>query len=421
MFLKRIALQDVRGIDQLTLLFTQEDSSSLRQRTLILGENGMGKSTLLRAIALVTAGSDALSTLLADPDEWISHSRSECSIQATLVTQKQQERSISLRIKRHDTLKDIIINNQAALNEIDAALNHANRNYFVVGYGASRRLNQRTDFSSIERNYRNDRAQNVASLFEADTSLYPITAWAMELDYQQPDRLALLKDTLNDLLPSIRFDSIDKKNKQLLFKVGRQKIPLHQLSDGYQNVVAWVGDMLYRMMNTFTDFSSPLETRGVLLIDEIDLHLHPKWQRLIVDYLSVKFPRLQLIATTHSPLTVQQANAGELFFLHRSENGRIALDAFQGSPKQMLIHQLLLSPLFGLATDESVATQQAKDEYRSLKHRKSRSVSEQQRFEELSDQLAQLPLVQRSNFAMDNQQVALLNEVRRELLKRDPQ
>lgn len=417
MFLKEIHLENFRGFNSLSLSFNE--TGKTRGRTIIIGENGIGKSNLLKAISLVTTGSDALGDLLNSSDNWISIGADSCTIKATIETKDFKERHISLEFKRGDSLKNILFNN-SSLNEIDEALNYTKRNYFVVGYGASRRLSQTVDLASYkEKAFRNERSQNVATLFYNDSNLHPLTSWAMEIDYQSDGKnLPIIADALNDLLPNVRFDSIDKINKQLLFKVGKDIIPLNLLSDGYQNVAAWIGDLLYRITETFKDYKNPLNTRGLLLIDEVDLHLHPKWQRLLLNYIHAKLPNMQLIATTHSALTAQQTNQGELFYLQRDDTGTPQIEDFKGIPKQMLIHQLLLSPLFGLTTDESTEVEQLKEEYLHLKNRKTTNTKGKKRFSEISKTLAALPQAQRGNGIVEEEQVKLINDVRKELLSR---
>ena len=75
---------------------------------------------------------------------------------------------------------------------------------------------------------------------------------------------------MKDFLPGISFHSIVRDKKQVLFETVDGIISLDQLSDGYQNMAAWIGDLLYRITETFRDYNNPLSARGVLLIDEID-------------------------------------------------------------------------------------------------------------------------------------------------------
>ena len=85
---------------------------------------------------------------------------------------------------------------------------------------------------------------------------------------------------LKDLLPGSRLTRIDRDQRELIFATRDGELPLDQLSEGYQNMAAWCGDLLYRITEVYKDYKSPLSARGLLLIDEIDLHLHPVWQRV---------------------------------------------------------------------------------------------------------------------------------------------
>lgn len=94
-------------------------------------------------------------------------------------------------------------------------------------------------------------------------------------------------------------------------------LPLSHLSDGYRSIIRLTADLAYRCikLNPHLGTRSIQETSGIVLIDEIDMHLHPKWQRHIVSDLKKTFPGLQFIATTHSPFIVQSLQADEVFNL----------------------------------------------------------------------------------------------------------
>lgn len=105
----------------------------------------------------------------------------------------------------------------------------------------------------------------------------------------------------------------------------------------------------------------------MLLIDEIDLHLHPVWRRHLVDFLSSTLPNFQFIATTHSALTAQQSGEGELYVIRREgAEATPTLVPFIGEPRKMMLHQLLMSPMFGLDSLESVEIEKARNAVREL-------------------------------------------------------
>ena len=414
MFLKRITLTNIRSIEKLELSFETAGRGN-RKWTLVLGENGSGKSAILRAIALVVAGSEALPELLVQPDAWIRLGQSGCAIEADLVTAEGEERHIGLRWTRGQHIRDIFEHNKEAMDQLDNALHRysGNRNYFLIGYGASRRFAGNRSVTSSPEVFSQRRAQCVATLFSNDAVLNPLDTWAMDLEYRHSKAgLEIVRTALADLLPGVKLSRIDRDKRELLFFTQDGELPLDQLSDGYQNMAAWCGDLLYRITTIFGDYKRPLSARGVLLIDEIDLHLHPVWQRVLKQFLDSKLPHFQVLATTHSPLTAQQAGEGELYFLHRpGETGAAHLEAYQGAPNKLLTHQVLLSPAFGLPSMNSKVVEDLKDEYRSLKAaEEGLSRAQKTRLNRLRDELSDIPDWTRET-DQDRRQTELLGKI----------
>ena len=112
---------------------------------------------------------------------------------------------------------------------------------------------------------------------------------------------------------------------QLWIDRGATTIPVRQLSDGERGILAIILDLTRRLAQANPNFTDPAsEAEAVVLIDEIDLHLHPKWQRQIIPNLTEAFPRCQFIATTHSPFVIQALQHGELINLDLEEFGEYA-------------------------------------------------------------------------------------------------
>jgi len=98
------------------------------------------------------------------------------------------------------------------------------------------------------------------------------------------------------------------------------------LSDGQRIILAMVADIAYKAasLNSQLEEKAALETPGIVLIDEIDWNDHPNWQRKIVDSLKTTFPKIQFIATTHSPFIIQSCRVGELIEMNESEPAEYA-------------------------------------------------------------------------------------------------
>lgn len=415
MFLREIELTNFKCHESLFLSFeTNSKGKTNRKTTFILGENGTGKSALLKAIALITAGSNALGDILGLSDEWIRNGTDFCEIRAVIQPLRGEEHELKLRIERNATLSSIISQNLESLEWIDRAIAHTDRNYFVAGYGASRRLNKDSQIL-VSNNKSSIRSQNIQSLFNSDASLISLSSWAIDLDYTSKGAgLKTVKKALDAfLVDNVKFKSIDKERKQLIFSTPDGDVPLNQLSDGFQNVAAWVGDLMYRINENFSNFKDPLTARGLLLIDEIDLHLHPTWQRRLYTFLKTKLPNFQIIATTHSPLTVQQAEENELYALRRTEKA-VEIIPFVGKPNEMLLHQILMSPVFGLATDESVEVEVRKAAIRekSIKEATGTSAKKNGRNGKSS---VNTPINIRSNSLLSSEDLKLLKKINREL------
>jgi predicted ATP-binding protein involved in virulence len=111
----------------------------------------------------------------------------------------------------------------------------------------------------------------------------------------------------------------DIKRGEPVARIQGNLLPFSLLSDGQRSMLAMVADIAYRMaqLNPHLVENVALETPGVVLIDELDLHLHPKWQRKVVDNLRRAFPKVQFFATSHSPFIIQSLRPGELIDLNQ--------------------------------------------------------------------------------------------------------
>lgn len=131
----------------------------------------------------------------------------------------------------------------------------------------------------------------------------------------------------------------------------RHELRIEQLSEGYKIVIAMVADLAARMAEANPEMTNPLDATGIVLIDEVDLHLHPKWQRTILQDLHRVFPNIQFIVSTHSPIiVVGAADIAQVVNLNS-----IASDADDVVPNVSAsnVGQILLSGLFGLKSLQS--------------------------------------------------------------------
>jgi len=122
------------------------------------------------------------------------------------------------------------------------------------------------------------------------------------------------------------FSDVQVETDPLRLTVEKQghRLALNQLSDGERAFIAMIGDMVRRLTLANPHLDDPLQGHGVVIIDELELHLHPRWQREIVQNLRETFPNIQFIGTTHSPFVIQSLQAGELINLDPDELGEYA-------------------------------------------------------------------------------------------------
>ena len=123
--------------------------------------------------------------------------------------------------------------------------------------------------------------------------------------------LEACREAIRECVPGSRRVYFDVAYDQLVLEIDGKCVPFSMLSDGFRNMLAIVADIAVRcsMLNPQLEAAAPRETEGVVLIDELDLHLHPKWQRRVVGDLMRAFPKIQFIGTSHSPFIIQSLPA----------------------------------------------------------------------------------------------------------------
>ena len=410
MYLKSIRLTNIKCFKEAFVDFDLEGGKN-RKWTVLLGENGTGKSTVLKAIALLMAGSDALVELVRQPDDWIRKGTKSGKIEGVIETEKGEARDISLKFKRGEGVSKFVNRTNTTVKRLNDALEHTDRNYPVFAYGVSRRLNSE---SGSRRKAEHDhlRARSVASLFDRDAQLNPLEQWAMDVDYRSGGlKMSTVRKVLSDFLPELTFSKIDKRKRELLFKTDDGLVPLEHLSDGYQNIAAWVGDLLFQISEIFEDYKNPLTARGLLIIDEVDLHLHPKWQRLLLKFLHGQLPNMQLVVTTHSVVTAQQTPEDALFYCVRRPRSGPEVVAFEGDPGKLLLNQLIVTEAFGHIPDESMELEADRQRYRDLHRKRRKTKKDREEMEELTDRIGAVPEDPSEDIVLSERQRELMQKV----------
>ncbi|AEH89916.1 AAA family ATPase [Mesorhizobium opportunistum] len=307
--------------------------------TLILGENGLGKTTLLQCLALMrpilnveqSGKTDARppdrvepALPIYDDNLLVELARIGDELQVELEAEFSVGRELrsSELPKNHSkpvTTGATFRTKQRDLSEFEFT-NVKRRDVvapLLVAYSAARHPPYRR--SEVVA----DHDDPAASLFNPEIELADAVQVLENLDHltlrkdkQSKALYVNIKSALAEILPEIGdpkrihvygppSPSQPDKPSGVWIETYSGEVPLQSLSVGYQTMFAWTVDLAWRMAQHHTTSEDPLREPAIVLIDELDLHLHPKWQRRIRRDLSKVFPRVQFIVTTHSPVLAQ--------------------------------------------------------------------------------------------------------------------
>jgi hypothetical protein len=167
-------------------------------------------------------------------------------------------------------------------------------------------------------------------------------------------------------------------------------VPFRSLGYGYQTLITWVTDLANRMVERYPESRDPLAEPAVVAVDEIDLHMHPQWQRKLISFLTERFPNTQFIATAHSPLVVQAAAGANLAVLRR-EGDHVVIDNDVDDIRNLRIDQILTSNLFGLETARPPQIERLLVERNILLDKPKLTAADQRRLEEIEAEMGDLP------------------------------
>jgi len=278
----------------------------------------------------------------------------------------------SMSVKPDEALSLPLSGNQLAQRNSPAAKTMNERYYsdddsafFLAGYGATRRMELGDYRPASLRSKMMARYQRTASLFADDFALLPFNAWLPDL---KPKRRKEVTHLIRKLLPDENVDLIVEPDQgEYNFKKDGLTIPFSALSDGYRAFLAWTTDLIGHLCLCSDERLALKDMEGVVLVDEVDLHLHPEWQMVVVEKISTTFPKLQFILTSHSPIVAGTLPARCIFHSYRDDQGHAVLSKGSEEIRGQSAEQILLSPYFGLKTTRS------KGMHRKLEERSRRA------------------------------------------------
>lgn len=338
--------ENFKGIKNVEVKNLPEDAPWI----LLTGENGYGKTSILQAIAGSIAGHIKEKHI----DEYFRVNFSKTSLKSTFSYLKGKK--ITLFVYRGKSINKE--SNNPKIHTSYTANYNALRPFIPIACYGSSRLDTYTESSS-------ERIQQskTKNLFDSTSLLenieYQLTRWyAKKSDKEFNEKYKKTKKLLIDIL-QIKDIQVDFKTDKVTYieqdNTGESYEPLslHQLASGYRSLIAMVGDMILKLFRTQPDILDPKELVGIVIIDELDLHFHPKWQKRLPQILTKYFPKIQFIASTHSPIPFLGAPKRSVFLtVNRSKEAGITVERMKHLEEEIrtLTPNLLLnSPIFGYA------------------------------------------------------------------------
>jgi predicted ATPase len=393
LYVEAVSIRNFRGIDALDVSLSDvaalehaidEQRDVPTRWAMLIGENGAGKSTFLQAVALVLMRFSGLRYPLK-AGEVLRHGESHGSVELQL-----SGMSKPLRVE-FSRASDRFRRNGPDIGRI-----------LLVGYGATRLPPRRRRTAAAKRSRRMPVAADtaarspvrVSNLFDPYVALRDADEWFMSLAERSDvfDYAALaLKDVLGmhsevNLRPG---GSLRDRRDCVLVVDGAETLTFSDLSDGYRSMIALTTDMMMTLQQYGGRAFDTVE--GIILLDEIGAHLHPRWKMRVVECLRRAFKRVQLIGSTHDPLCLRGLVNGEVFVLRKTGNHVFAV-ADLPPVEGLRVDQLLTSEFFGLHSTLDPALESDFERYYALLAARRLSPEEGAEVERLATKLEPLSL-----------------------------
>ena len=402
MKIKQLRMQSFRGISDLTIAFDPK-------LNILIGNNGSGKSSVLNCLTVfLNHISDEIKFLYQNgfhPNRFIDLQVKDVFLDDDITSGIKEKVEIQLEFTLNSLdFKYLITKDRGNISKllpkvddlqlatpILQSIIKAKNIPIMISYSVKRDLVFEDSQSSNEVNMSNSilNAYNrtfiggqvvFKEFFEWFKLLEELENELIRDDPNYRDKqLESVRQAIYTFLPEFK-DLRIRRRPELRMTVTKNsaELTINQLSDGEKNLLAMVGDLARRLAIANPEMENPAQGSGVVLIDEIELHLHPKWQRMVIPALLRTFPNCQFIITTHSPQVLGEVKDGKIYRLANTESGVTAeivrtygrdsnriLEDEMGVPKRnQKIKEDLLN-LFRLIDDGNLT--QAKDLQASLK------------------------------------------------------
>jgi len=317
---------------------------------LLLGDNGVGKSSVLKAVAVGIVGDEAA----AYASRLV---RSGATFAAVTLTTDRGE-SYRTEIYRSETFARISTVPVRPLEK---------EGWLALGFPPLRTVSweRPAAYEGGERGRPVPADLLPLVQGDADPRLDRLKAWLLHVDHNiqsqnSPpglgDRYRRLWQEffriVKEVTPGVNLEpgSVDPQARQVYVRTDDGQVPIEAVSQGTQSLMGWIGIVLQRLFEVYGDDADPTQRYALVLMDEIDAHMHPHWQHVLIRTLKRIFPNVQFLASSHSALVVSGLSKDEILVFTRDEaNGRrVKVERPPGDLKGWRIDQILTSPAFGL-------------------------------------------------------------------------
>ncbi|MEZ4922163.1 MAG: AAA family ATPase [Crocinitomicaceae bacterium] len=352
-FLEKLVIENFKCFENFSIPLDKGEKSvdSSQSWVALLGENGVGKSSILQLIALCLTDEEYLRKLDIKPySELLLNPDKEAKIELYLVGKKEP-----IRV-------DISTNSIRTSNKKPLAV--------VLGYGSTRL----PENSKIKKE-KGSGAVRIQNLFDSTCALVNVEEWVSKLNDKDFARVA---GALKDLIETDRKFRVkrtepdEKGNRRLVVNNGEQDLSFKNLSDGYRTIITLAADIMEKFMKQgeLLEFNA---AEGIVLIDELGTHLHPRWKMRVVKKLRMTFKYLQFIVSTHEPLCIVGMRDKEVTVIKRDNENKIVYNNDLPSPEGFSVEQILTSEFFGLQSTVDPDLEEEFDEYYRLLAKKKSS------------------------------------------------
>ncbi|MES2387003.1 MAG: AAA family ATPase [Bacteroidota bacterium] len=386
MYIKKVKIENIRGIDSFEMDFKNPAGWHV-----LIGDNGSGKTSIIRAIALALVGPEQAYGLRPDWRDWLKKDKDYGSVELEVELGPFDTRMgsnkdtpykylIGFERKRGGNNEREHINLKSNKDESRFNWKRPQEN-FSAGFGPFRRFQGgNPEWSKVFHAQPGLGAH--LSVFGEDVALTEITEWLKDLRFTQLDSpesdrgiesadiIKFIKNLINEhnFLPNnVRLSHIGPDGVTFI-DADENEIIVEQLSDGYRSILSLTLELLRQIFWFFpANFilehfrENVITIHGAVLIDEIDAHLHPTWQTQIGQWFTKVFPNIQFIVTTHSPLICRAAEKGSIWRLAAPGSGEESKE-ITGIDRNRLIYGNVLDAYGTEAFGDNVSVSEESNE-----------------------------------------------------------